>query len=178
MMEQYNDWVIRMSATKLEDINDCLRIRREDVEKLERKRADVQHCLDKALAYRKETGMIIVYYSLIGNVRRFVDKTGLPRMPIGDYEIKEPFVLVTSTLGFGEVPAPVEAFLKRNGSQLAGVAASGNRNFGSHFGKAADVIAEKYGVPVLLKFEMSGTGEDVRIFTERMREIAETHRIE
>ncbi|MCY9760387.1 class Ib ribonucleoside-diphosphate reductase assembly flavoprotein NrdI [Paenibacillus alvei] len=122
--------------------------------------------------------MRIVYYSLVGNVRRFLAKTGLPAQPIGDYDVDEPFVIVTNTLGFGEVPEPVARFLVRNGRNLVGVASSGNRNWGENFGKAADIIAKEYDVPILLKFELSGTDDDVRIFTERMREIDETYRTE
>lgn len=122
--------------------------------------------------------MKIVYYSLVGNVRRFLAKTGLPAQSIGDYNMYEPFVLVCNTLGFGEVPEPVARFLVRNGRNLVGVASSGNRNWGENFGKAADTIGKMFNVPVLLKFELSGTDDDVRIFTERMREIDETYRTE
>lgn len=122
--------------------------------------------------------MKIVYYSLVGNVRRFLTKTGLTIQPIGDYDVDEPFVLVTNTLGFGVVPEPVSKFLERNGRNLVGVASSGNRNWGSNFGKAAETIAKECDVPVLLKFELSGTDEDVRIFTERVRDIDETYRTE
>ncbi|MCR8843116.1 class Ib ribonucleoside-diphosphate reductase assembly flavoprotein NrdI [Paenibacillus sp. SC116] len=117
--------------------------------------------------------MRFVYYSLVGNVRRFIAKTGLPAEMIGDYDVDEPFVLVTNTIGFGEVPEPVTRFLERNGRHLVGVASSGNRNWANNYAKAADLISEKYGVPVLLKFELSGTADDIRIFTERMREIGE-----
>ncbi|MBG9736455.1 class Ib ribonucleoside-diphosphate reductase assembly flavoprotein NrdI [Paenibacillus alvei] len=122
--------------------------------------------------------MKVVYYSLVGNVRRFLAKTGLPAQPIGDYDMYEPFVIVTNTLGFGVVPEPVGNFLERNGRNLVGVASSGNRNWGKNFGKAADIIGKMFDVPVLLKFELSGTDDDVRIFTERMREIDETYRTE
>lgn len=122
--------------------------------------------------------MNVFYFSMVGNVRRFIAKTGLKACPIGDYDVYAPFVLVTNTLGFGEVPAPVTDFLRRNGRWLAGVASSGNRNWGTNYGKAADSIAQEYGVPILLKFELSGTDDDVRIFTERMREIDETYRTE
>lgn len=122
--------------------------------------------------------MKIVYYSLVGNVRRFLAKTELPAQPIGDYDVDEPFVIVTNTLGFGEVPEPVARFLVRNVLNLVGVASSGNRNWGENFGKAADTIGKVFDVPVLLKFELSGTDEDVRIFTERVREIDEIYRTE
>ncbi|MCY7780047.1 class Ib ribonucleoside-diphosphate reductase assembly flavoprotein NrdI [Bacillus haynesii] len=113
--------------------------------------------------------MLIAYYSLAGNVRRFVAKTGLTAVEIkADMLLTEPFVLVTGTYGFGQVAGTVWDFLADNGDLMAGVAASGNRNWGGNFAKAADLIAEEYGVPIVHKFELAGTTEDVRIFTERV----------
>lgn len=80
--------------------------------------------------------------------------------------VAEPFVLVTPTIRFGEVPVPVALFLRDNGAFLRGVAASGNRNWGANFTRAADVIAAQYNVPVLARFELAGTDEDVRKFNE------------
>lgn len=112
--------------------------------------------------------MLIVYYSLTGNVRRFAHKLG---RPTALYEITsksaivtEPFVLVTPTTGFGQVPFSVAEFVRNNSDLLRGVAASGNRNWGVNFGRAGELIAEQYGVPLLLRFELSGTDEDVQKF--------------
>ncbi|MED2979504.1 class Ib ribonucleoside-diphosphate reductase assembly flavoprotein NrdI [Bacillus swezeyi] len=117
--------------------------------------------------------MLIAYYSLAGNVRRFVAKTGLPAVEIkADMLLTEPFVLVTGTYGFGQVAGTVWDFLADNGDLLAGVAASGNRNWGGNFAKAADLIAEEYGVPIVHKFELAGTAEDIKIFTESIAEIS------
>ncbi|TKI79065.1 MULTISPECIES: class Ib ribonucleoside-diphosphate reductase assembly flavoprotein NrdI, partial [Bacillus cereus group] len=55
-----------------------------------------------------------------------------------------------------------------------GVSASGNRNWGDMFGASADKISTKYEVPIVSKFELSGTNNDVEYFKERVREIA-TH---
>lgn len=108
--------------------------------------------------------MLIAYYSLAGNVRRFVSKTGLPAVEINpDMLLTEPFVLVTGTYGFGQVAGTVWDFLADNGDLMAGVAASGNRVWADNFAKAADLIAEEYGVPVINKFELSGTDKDVEI---------------
>ena len=45
-------------------------------------------------------------------------------------EVNEPYILVTGTIGFGEVPQEVQQFLQVNHQHLQAVAASGNRNWG------------------------------------------------
>jgi protein involved in ribonucleotide reduction len=112
---------------------------------------------------------VIYYSSLTGNTRRFVKKTGLPAVEIKrGIKAIEPFVIVTYTIGFGQVPQIVDEFLKQNGDLLRGVAVSGNRNWGDSYGKAGDIIANKYDVPLLLKFELAGADDDVKTFKERV----------
>lgn len=114
---------------------------------------------------------MIYYTSLTGNVRRFIGKVGLPAETITpDIIAPTPFVFITYTIGFGEVPKGVADFLRMNSENLRGVAVSGNRIWGANFGRAGDIIAREFGVPLLHKFELSGCAEDVRIFTERMIE--------
>lgn len=111
---------------------------------------------------------MIYFASMTGNVRRFIAKTGLPAEEIKpDMVVDKSYILVTYTFGFGDVPAPVKDFLDINGDLLRAVAVSGNRNWGANFGKAGDIIAEKYGVPLLHKFELRGTAEDVDIFKRK-----------
>ncbi|MGO1136502.1 class Ib ribonucleoside-diphosphate reductase assembly flavoprotein NrdI [Bacillus subtilis] len=115
--------------------------------------------------------MLIAYYSRTGNVRRFVAKTGLPAVEITpNLTLAEPFVCVTGTYGFGQVALPVVDFLAANSAHLAGVAASGNRNWGGNYAKAADLIAAQYGVPVVGRFELAGTDEDVAKIREFVSE--------
>jgi len=117
--------------------------------------------------------MIIAFDSKTGNVRRFVQKLNMSTVEINeDLRIDEPFVIVTYTTGFGQVPPKVQAFLQHNASNLKGVAASGNRNWGQSFAKSADTISSEYGVPVISKFELSGTKRDVQRFVEGMDHIA------
>ncbi|MET1134701.1 class Ib ribonucleoside-diphosphate reductase assembly flavoprotein NrdI [Bacillus subtilis] len=121
--------------------------------------------------------MLIAYYSRTGNVRRFVAKTGLPAVEISpDLTLTEPFVCVTGTYGFGQVARPVADFLAANSAHLAGVAASGNRIWADNYAKAADIIATQYGVPVIGRFELAGTDEDVRQFIERVNALDELYR--
>jgi len=119
--------------------------------------------------------MKVYYASMTGNVRRFVGKIGVEAIDITSDAIpKEPFVLITYTFGFGEVPKEVDAWLTRNYKLLRGVVVSGNRNWGDNYGKAGDLISQQYGVPLLHKFELAGTDEDVRIFNERLLVICDT----
>ncbi|MDQ0112721.1 class Ib ribonucleoside-diphosphate reductase assembly flavoprotein NrdI [Paenibacillus harenae] len=116
--------------------------------------------------------MLVVYDSKTGNVKRFINKLNMRAMPIDEEKsVDEPFVLVTYTTGFGEVPEKVASFLKRNFEHLRGVSASGNRNWGTGFAKSADTISQMYDVPVISKFELSGTSQDTEHFVERVRTI-------
>ena len=117
--------------------------------------------------------MLIAFDSRTGNVRRFVEKLPLRSVRIEeDLTVEEPFVLVTYTTGFGNVPEKVLRFLKRNGNRLKGVAASVNRNWGIHFARSADTISDMYGVPILGKFELSGTARDLEAFIKEMSVVA------
>lgn len=118
--------------------------------------------------------MLIAYYSMTGNVRRFVSK-------LSDFEcvditknplIEEDFILITSTYGFGKVPNKVVKFLECNKERLSAVASSGNKNWGEQqFARSGDLIAESFKVPLLLKFENSGFPQDVELFKERVLEL-------
>ncbi|MBP1994841.1 class Ib ribonucleoside-diphosphate reductase assembly flavoprotein NrdI [Paenibacillus eucommiae] len=111
--------------------------------------------------------MLVAFDSKTGNVRRFIEKLNLKAIQIEDkMTIEEPFVLVTYTTGFGQIPEKVASFLELNHERLKGVSASGNKNWGDGFAKSADTISGLYGVPVLSKFELSGTKQDVERFVQ------------
>ena len=117
--------------------------------------------------------MIVYFASMTGNVRRFARKIDLEAREIAPNTVAEgPYLLITYTIGYGEVPAKVADFLRDNGELLRGVAVSGNRNWGANFGRAGDIVAREYGVPLIHKFELAGTATDVRIFNERADDIA------
>lgn len=116
--------------------------------------------------------MLVVYDSKTGNVKRFVKKLNMPAVSIDEMpKVDEPYVLITYTTGFGQVPQKVNDFLQENHNMLRGVSASGNRNWGTGFAKSADTIAETYNVPVITKFELSGTKQDMLQFMERLQTI-------
>ncbi|MBP1932060.1 class Ib ribonucleoside-diphosphate reductase assembly flavoprotein NrdI [Ammoniphilus resinae] len=116
--------------------------------------------------------MNIVYASKTGNVKRFIAKLDRQSIRIKeDLLMDEPFVLVTYTTGFGQVPSVVTEFLEQNHHHLRGVAASGNKNWGDSYARSADTIAAQYQVPVVCKFELSGTEHDLKIFQERVKQL-------
>ena len=116
--------------------------------------------------------MFVYYDSKTGNVQRFIDKIKKERPEwsfvkiSGDMEISENGHLVTFTTNFGEIPDTTEKFLenKNNRKYIKSVSSSGNMNWGTLFGKAADKIEETYSIPVLMKFELSGTHVQVEYF--------------
>jgi protein involved in ribonucleotide reduction len=130
----------------------------------------------------------IVYFSnRSGNTKRFVEKvtSSAFQIPIV-WNDEEPFVfdreyvLFVPTYGSGNdgysIPRSVKKFLNipRNRDLLRGVVGMGNKNFGEHYGKAADIISAKTGVPVIAKVEVFGTENDVARVTERLRLLYDT----
>ena len=116
--------------------------------------------------------MIILYDSLTGNVARFTRKLPMEATQIAnDMVVDKDFVLITFTTGLGKVPETTKEFLKANNQYLKGIAASGNKNFGTYFAVAADEISNLYHVPIISKFELSGTPTDVNIFMKGLSEI-------
>ncbi len=113
--------------------------------------------------------MRIIYFSKTNNVKRFCEKIEMETMR-GNEELicKEPYILIIYTTGFGEVPKEVLAFLenKYNQKNLVAVCGSGNKNWGTNYAKAVDVVSEKYNVKALMKFELSGNIHDVQKFKE------------
>ncbi len=116
----------------------------------------------------------LVYFSSVsGNTHRFIQKLGLPadRLPTLPRDAKrnatEPYVLVFPTYGGGTeggaVPKQVIAFLNdpHNRSLIRGVIGAGNTNFGVAYCKGADIVAAKCNVPVLYRFEVFGTPDDL-----------------
>lgn len=116
--------------------------------------------------------MFVYYDSKTGNVQRFIDKIKKERPEwsfvkiSSDMEISENGHLVTFTTNFGEIPDTTEKFLENENNRkcIKSVSSSGNMNWGTLFGKAADKIEETYGIPVLMKFELSGTHVQVEYF--------------
>jgi protein involved in ribonucleotide reduction len=124
----------------------------------------------------------VVYFSnYSGNTKRFTEKLdgNFIRIPVNNSGDDIPvatreFVLFVPTYGGGAeapaIPRPVRRFLniRQNRDLLRGVVGFGNTNFGEHFCKAADMISDKTGVPVIARVEIFGTEDDVYKIEERL----------
>lgn len=131
--------------------------------------------------------MQIVYFSnYSGNTKRFVEKldTDAIRIPIGwdpahPVYVTGKYVLMVPTYGGGSeksaIPRQVRMFLNipNNRAWLRGVVGFGNTNFGEHYCKAAEMISEKTGVPVIARVEIFGTDDDVNKVKERLEKLNE-----
>lgn len=119
----------------------------------------------------------IIYYSnRSGNTKRFVKKLGYERnfhvseIPVATRE----YILFVPTYGGGDedyaVPRAVLTFLsiKTNVDLLRGIVGFGNKNFGTDYCKAAYIISDEFGVPILGRVELFGTPEDVERIQERL----------
>ena len=109
--------------------------------------------------------LIIAYYSITGNVKRFVDKLSLPSVEIDPanpfLSIDEPFIVVAPTYE-RDLTEPINDFIENNDlSNFKGVMGSGNLNFADLYVFTAKDIAKEYNVPLLYSFEYSGTNEDI-----------------
>ena len=110
--------------------------------------------------------MKVIFFSLTGNCKRFVEMCKLPEEDVIDlweidYEVDFDYILITPTIGFGKVPEDVERFLVENHKHLRGVVGSGNKNWGNRFAKASEIISEQYNVPLLMKIELHGNTKDL-----------------
>ncbi|WP_019540612.1 class Ib ribonucleoside-diphosphate reductase assembly flavoprotein NrdI [Proteiniphilum acetatigenes] len=117
--------------------------------------------------------MTIYYDSRTGNVERFVRKvsarTGWQCLKISeDLIISSPGHLITYTTKIGQVSYSTERFMQVNSPFILTISSSGNMNWGANFAVAADKIATRYGIPLLLKFELSGLERDVNAFIEKV----------
>lgn len=128
---------------------------------------------------------VVFFSNYSGNTERFVNKLGLDsiRIPINwddanPIVVNEPYVLFVPTYGGGSnsatVPRQVKKFLtiEQNRNLMIGIVGLGNTNFGDHFCRAAYLISEKVGVPVIDKVEIFGTPADVSRVKSKMEELS------
>lgn len=124
--------------------------------------------------------MKIVYMSLTGNVRDFVEETGLDSYELlsdaPPIEMKEDYIIVIPTY-VGYINEDVERFVEygNNLDHLVGFAGSGNLNFGDDlFCINARELSAKYNKPLIMTFEYFGTPYDVIKFRKEVERLEGT----
>lgn len=108
----------------------------------------------------------IAFYSITGQTKKFVTKTGLSAHQITDdlpeYQMKEKYILITPSYQDFMMDSIVD-FLnyKDNKKNLIGLIGCGNRNFNDLFAQTAKKLSVTLKVPILYLLEFSGTAKDV-----------------
>ncbi|MGY4104621.1 ribonucleotide reductase stimulatory protein [Ignavigranum ruoffiae] len=122
----------------------------------------------------------IVYFSLTGQTRRFVEKlpqyTALEIDPVNPFiENSEDFILVVPTYERPVVEV-VDDFLQTadNRSYCQGIFGGGNRNFAQLFCFTAKDMARDYQLPLLHLFEFQGSDYDVDQLKNALEAFRET----
>ncbi|MCI6735154.1 MAG: class Ib ribonucleoside-diphosphate reductase assembly flavoprotein NrdI [Aerococcus urinaeequi] len=123
----------------------------------------------------------IVYYSLTGQTRRFINKV----QGFDTYEISsavapvtmtEPFIMVIPSYEshvYGDVIETAEEFLEwaDNAKLCKGFFGGGNRNFAQLFCVTVKELSAEFDIPVLHGFEFQGSAYDVAKLTEELEKI-------
>lgn len=108
----------------------------------------------------------VAFYSITGQTKKFVVKTGLTAHEITDdwpqYDMKEKYILITPSYQDFMMDSLVD-FLnyKNNKENLVGLIGCGNRNFNDLFAQTAKKLSVTLKVPILYLLEFSGTSKDV-----------------
>ena len=121
---------------------------------------------------------IVYFSSRSGNTAKFVGRLGMDalRIPVSRAEPMprpdRPYVLISPTYADGEGKGAVHPQIIRflndpaRRALIRGVIAGGNRNFGQFYAAAGSIIARKCAVPLLYRFELAGTDDDIARVTD------------
>lgn len=131
-----------------------------------------------------EAGPPLIYYSSrTGTTVRLAASVGVPsfRIPIGwkpeqgTLLTTAPYILVVptfkNTVKNEFVPVAVKRFLvfRDNWKNMVGVYGTGNRNFGSEFAIAGELISRKFGRPFLGGIELAGQPGEIKEIQENIK---------
>ena len=120
--------------------------------------------------------MILVYYSLGGNVERFCQNTGLISIEITEtnpfFEIPVDYVLVVPTYD-AIATESIWDFLNtgNNAKNCVGIAGSGNINFDDLYIFTAKDLSKEFNIPIIYDFEYFGTKRDVENFKREVEKL-------
>lgn len=110
--------------------------------------------------------MKVVYFSLTGQTRKFVNKLEMDSLELTPTNpfipVNEPYIVITPTYD-KETTEILNDFIETENNQsfLKGVAGGGNLNFAQLFVFTAKDLAKEYNVPLIHSFEFQGNEDDV-----------------
>jgi protein involved in ribonucleotide reduction len=117
--------------------------------------------------------MLLVYMSMMGNVRDFVERVDMDSYELNPVnppiEVNEDYIVVIPTY-VGYINEDVEEFVeyKDNLKHLVGFASSGNINFDDDYCINGKELSAKYNKPLIFQFEFQGTDEDIIKFRKEV----------
>jgi protein involved in ribonucleotide reduction len=117
--------------------------------------------------------MLLVYMTLTGNVRDFVDRVGMDSLELNPAdpfkEVNEDYIVIVPSY-VGYIDDDVSDFIdyKDNYKYLKGFAASGNRNFNDDYCVNGKFLSTKYRKPLMFTFEYTGTDQDIEKFKKEV----------
>lgn len=118
--------------------------------------------------------MLVVYMSLVGNVRNFVKRLDMDSLELNQMnpliEVDKDYVIIVPT--YSDMITDIFCdFIdyKDNRKYLKCVVGSGDKNFNNGYIFSARHISKKYKVPLAFDFEKSGTDEDIENFKKEVR---------
>jgi protein involved in ribonucleotide reduction len=123
--------------------------------------------------------MLLVYMSITGNVRDFVERVGMDSYELNPAnpfkEVNEDYILIVpSYVGLIDDDASDFIDYKDNLKHLKGFASSGNLNFNDLYCVNAKFLSKKYKKPIIFTFEYFGTDKDVENFKREVGKIEVT----
>lgn len=112
----------------------------------------------------------ILYFSITGNVKRFVQNLNLPSEDV--YEITEnlditpidgeKYIIIAPTYKH-ELTWALDDLIDDLGAEnCLGLMGSGNRNFADLYCFTVKDLSEKYSIPILYNFEYFGLDSDIK----------------
>lgn len=118
--------------------------------------------------------MKLIFVSLTGNVRNFVDRTEMTHEEIHMsnpfIRVDEDFIMIIPTYD-SDMSDFYRSFIEfaDNKKHLIGFVGSGNLNFGDEYCFTAKLLSALYVKPLIATFELNGTNKDIAEFKKEVR---------
>lgn len=122
--------------------------------------------------------MKLVFFSLTGQTRKFVNKLGFESIELDNsnpfFSLNEPYIIIVPTYDL-EVTEIINDFIEtdENLSYCKGVVGIGNKNFANLYCFTAKDLSLEYKIPYLYDLEFQGTEKDVVYLTEKIDKVVE-----